>query len=76
MTNRQRRKRREKGVDVGELDSSRTRVLCVSFNARRRQNLERAMLAASDTLDRLEAEGYQVRGLQIRGHLLRVKREF
>ena len=61
----------EEGVDVAELDRSATRVVCVSFNARRRRNLERAMEQAEVTLDRLEADGYQVKGLEIRGHLLR-----
>ena len=56
---------------MAELDSSSTRVVCVRFDARRRQNLERALQQAETTLDRLEADGYQVRGLEIRGHLLR-----
>ena len=70
MTKRDSKRVIEEGATMLELDST-VRVLCVSFNAQRRRNLMRAMEQAETTLDRLEAAGFVVKGLEIRGHLLR-----
>ena len=47
------------------------RVLCLTVGAR--GNLQGAVVAATEKLAALEAEGYEVRGLEIKGVLLRKK---
>ena len=47
-------------------------VLCVTVDARR--HLQGAVEQATSTLARLQADGYSLRHLEIRGTLLRVKR--
>jgi len=51
------------------IDNSNARVLSVRVDARK--NLSKAVIAATETLRDLEAQGYDLRGLEIRGHLLR-----
>lgn len=70
MSKRDSKRLREETVDVGELDHS-ARVLCFEVKAQRRRNLMRAVEQAEATLDSLEAAGFVVKGLEIRGHALR-----
>ena len=51
------------------IDNSNARVLSVRVDARK--NLSKAVIAATETLRALEADGYSLKGLEIRGHLLR-----
>jgi len=46
-----------------------SRVVCVQVDAR--QNLVAAVVAAAETVRVLESQGYALKGLEIRGHLLR-----
>ena len=61
---------RQEGATMIELDPT-VRVLCFKVDAGRRQNLQRAVEQAVTTLDRLEANGFAVKGLEISGYLLR-----
>ena len=56
-------------LEVGNMGDNSSRVLCVRVDAKK--NLVGAVVAAAETVRALEAQGYAVKGLEIRGHLLR-----